>query len=108
MSFMVPEPRAAHALAAMEEGSFYGDDQSEFGDAAGCDHGAADVVVPYDDGAAGDAQRFAAARNEEDQADARVLQYIVERIHPPVAAAVRNGKRRRVKAPDKSGAVSLG
>src|SRR5512140_3228347 len=108
MRVTIPEVRAGDALAAMEEGSLDGDDQSEFGDAAVFRHGAPDIGVANDHGPAGDAQRLSPARHEEDQADTRILQHIVKRIHPPVAAAIRNRERGIVEASDESGAISLG
>ena len=91
----------------MEEGPFDDHDQGKLGHAAALRHRAPDILIPNDNGPAGDPQRFALTGNEEDQADAGILQHVVESIHPPVAAAIRNRKRRIVKTSDESGAVSL-
>ena len=103
----VPEIRARDALAAVEERPFDCYDHGKLGHAAAFCHRAPDILIPNDNGPAGDPQRFALTGNEEDQADARILQHVVESIHPPVAAAIRNCKRCIVKKSDESSAVSL-
>ncbi|HWX05650.1 MAG TPA: hypothetical protein VN065_07450, partial [Bradyrhizobium sp.] len=91
----------------MEESLFDDHDQCKLWNLAAIDQGIPDIAVPHDHGPAGDAQRFALTGNEDDQADAGILQHIVERIHAPVAAAIRNGKRGVIEASDEPGAIAL-
>src|SRR6202048_355747 len=107
MRLVIPEFGALDALAAMEECPFDDDDHRELGHAAIVRQGAPDILIANDDGPAGDAQRFPLAGNKEDQTDAGVPQHIVESIHPPVAAAIRNRKRRVVQTSYESGVVAL-
>ena len=46
-------------------------------------------------------------RGRAKQADAGVFQHVAEGIHPAVASAIRNGKRRVVEAMDEAGTISL-
>ena len=45
--------------------------------------------------------------NKEDQADAGLLQHVVEGVDPAVAGTIRDGKSRVVKRSYKSGAIAL-
>jgi len=91
----------------MEECPFDSDDHREFGHPAVVRQGAPDVLIPDDDGPAGDAQRFALAGNKEDQADAGILQHVVESIQAPVAATIRDGKRHVVETSYESGVIAF-
>jgi hypothetical protein len=91
-----PKLRARDALAAMEECPFDDDDHRELGHAAIVRHRAPDILIAYDNRPARDAQRLALAGNKEDQTDAGVLQHIVERIDPPVAAEWQASRRRDI------------
>ena len=53
--------------------------------------------VPHDPSLAADPQRVVVARNDEDQADLRVNQYVLERVQPVVAEPVGNGERALVQ-----------
>jgi hypothetical protein len=65
------------------------------------------LMIPDNNGPTGNAKRFALTRNKEDQADAGILQHVVERIDAAVTATIRNGKGRIVKTPYESRAISL-
>jgi hypothetical protein len=91
----------------MEESLFDDHDHGKLGHPAAVRHRAPDLMVTNDNGAAGDAQGLALAGNEEDQADAGILQHVVESIYPTVAAPIRYGKRGVVETSDKSRAISL-
>src|SRR3977135_2527854 len=108
MALVGPEVRARDALAAMKECLFDDDDHGELRHAAiVVDHGAPDLLIANDQGPAGDTKRFAAAGDKEDQADAGVLQHIVERVDAAVAATIRNRERRVIKSFHKTHAISL-
>jgi hypothetical protein len=91
----------------MEEYPFDHDDHRELGRPAIVRQGTPDILIPDNNGPAGDAQGFALTGNKKDQADTGILQHIVECIHPPIAAAIRNRKRRVIETSDESGAISL-
>src|SRR5216683_5205483 len=107
MPFIFPKIRAGDALAAMEEGAFDEDDHRELGHTAVVHHGAPDIVVANNNGPTGHAKRFALTRNEEYQADAGILQHIVESVDAAIAATIRNGKRRVIKESYESRTISL-
>ncbi len=107
MSLVIPKIRARDALAAVEECPFDGDDHREFGHAGLIHHGASDILIPNNKRPPGNAKRFAMTGNEEDEADAGLLQHVVEGVDPAVAGAIRDGKSRVVKRSYKSGAISL-
>src|ERR1700685_2522724 len=104
---VVPEIRALDALSAMEERPRNDDDHRKLGYPTALRHGAADRMVPNDAGAARDPQSLALTGHEEDQADARILQHVVERVDPTIAAAIRNRERCLVETPHEPRAVSF-
>ena len=107
ISFVTPKTRARDALAAVEKCLFNADDHREIGYSAMICHRAPDILIPDNDRATGNAKSFALTRNKEDQADAGILQHVVEGIDAAVAATIRNGKDRFVKTRYKSRAISL-
>ena len=104
---VIPKIRPRDALAAMEECPFDHDDHRQLGNKAVVYHGAPDILIPNNHGPTGDAQRFASTGNEEDQANAGVLQHVVEGIDTPVAAAIRNGERLVIETSYESYTISL-
>ena len=107
MSLVIPKIRTHDALAAMEECPFDRDDHREFGHAALIHQGAPDILIPNNQRPPGNAKRLAMTGNKEDQADAGLLQHVVEGVDPAVAGTIRDGKGRVVKRSYKSGAISL-
>ncbi len=107
MSLVIPKIRARDALAAMEECPFDRDDHREFGHTALIHHGAPDIVIPNNKRPPGNAKRFAMTGNEEDEADAGLLQHVLEGVDPAIAGTIWNGKGRVVKRSHKSGTISL-
>jgi hypothetical protein len=91
----------------MEKRLFDADDHRQIGYTAIVQHRAPDILIPDNDGAAGDAKRFALARNKEDQTHARIPQHVVESIDAAVTATIRNCKGRVINAPYESRAVSF-
>ncbi len=91
----------------MEEGSFDDDDHRELRHTAVVHHGAPDIVVANDNGPTGHAKRFTLTGNEEYQADAGILQHVVESVDAPIAATIWNGKRRVIKKSYESRTISL-
>src|SRR5258708_17981570 len=108
MPFIFPKIRARDALAAMEEGSFDDDDHRELRHTAVVHHGAPDIVVANNNGPTGHAKRLTLTGNEEYQADAGILQHIVESVDAAIAASIRNGKRRVIKKSYASRTISHG
>src|SRR5438132_5965469 len=102
MSLVFPKIRARDALATMEECPFDRDDHREFGHTALIHH-----VIPNNKRPPADAKRFAMTGNEEDEADAGLLQHGLEGVDPAIAGTIWNGKGRVVKRSHKSGAISL-
>ena len=92
----------------MEEGAFDEDNHRELGHTAVVHHGAPDIVVANNNGPTGHAKRFALTGNEEYQADAGILQHVVESVDAAIAATIRNGKRRVIKKSYESRTISLG
>ena len=70
-------------------------------------HRAPDILIPDNSRPTGYAKRLALARNKEDQADAGILQHVLEGIDAAVTTTIRNGKGRIVKAQYESRAISL-
>jgi hypothetical protein len=91
----------------VEECLFNADDRREIGCPTSVRHRTSNMLVPDNNGPTGHAKRFASTRNNEDQADAWMLQYVVEGIDAAVAAPIRNGKGKIVKALNESRAISL-
>ncbi len=91
----------------MEERPFDDDDHREFWHASLIHHGASDILIPNNQGPPDHAKRFTMTGNEEDQADARLPQHVLEGVDTAIAATIRNGKGGVVKRPHKSGAISL-
>jgi hypothetical protein len=63
--------------------------------------------IPNNKRSTGNAKRFPMTGNREDQADAGLLQHVVEGVYPAVAAAIRNGKRHVVESSHETRAISL-
>jgi hypothetical protein len=91
----------------MEECPFDGDDHDDVGHTALIDYGAPNILIPNNKRSTGNAKRFPMTGNKEDQADAGLLQHVVEGVYPAVAAAIRNGKRHVVESSHESRAISL-
>src|ERR1700676_525280 len=107
MTFIVPELRARDALAAMEECLLDDDDHREIGHPALVHHGAPDGVNAHQQRPAGHPKRLALARNEENQADAGIVQNVVEGVDAAIAETIRNGKRGVIERPDETCMISL-
>ena len=90
MSLVIPKIRTRDALAAMEECPFDRDDHREFGHAALIHQGAPDILIPNNQRPPGNAKRLAMTGNKEDQADAGLLQHVVEGVDPAVAGTRAN------------------
>src|SRR5207302_11324936 len=97
IGFVSPQIRARDAFAAVEKRLVNADDHREIGDPPIVRHRAPDILITDNHGPTGHAKRFALVRNKEDQADAWVLQQIVEGIDAAVAATIRDGEGRIVK-----------
>ena len=91
----------------MEKRPLDADNHREIGDLAAVRHRAPDLLIPDDEGPPRNAKRFAFTGDKEDQADAGLLQHVVEGVDPAVAGTIRDGKGRVVKRSYKSGAISL-
>src|SRR2546430_6794895 len=91
----------------MEKRPLDADNHREIGDLAAVRHRAPDLLIPDDKGPPRNAKRFAFTGDKEDQADAWILQHVVERIDAAVAATIRNGKGRIVETPDETRPISL-
>ena len=92
----------------MEKGAFDEDDHRELGHKAVVRHGAPDIVVANNNGPTGHAKRFALTGNEEYQADAWILQHVVESVDAAIAASIWNSQRRVIKKSHESRTISLG
>lgn len=103
----VPQMRAHHTLRAVEEGLLHGNDQGELRSLAMHHHLFAQAAITNDRGAPTHSQCLALARNEEQEADMRVLQHIAKCVGPTIPRTIRDSKRTVIEDVDEARRIAF-